>query len=555
MDSRRNAIGSALVLFAALVAGGWFLQQGIAQEEQAFTQSRLLQEVVGYISEQYVDEVDPEILYEYAVEGILERLGDPNTSLLGSDAYEDFRIQTQGDYGGVGLQILDRGGAITVIGPIPGSPGARAGIRPGDRVRQVDGQSTEGWSEEQAVQLLRGEPGSIVVLTVERPGMSEPIEFRLTRERIQLRSVPFAVLLEGDVGYVPLQMFSESSTEEMRASLDSLRDEGATSFILDLRANPGGVLDQGVGVTDLFLESGDAIVETRGKEQGPNGIFRATDDDRYEDMPVVVLVDRGSASASEIVAGALQDHDRALLIGNTTFGKGSVQSLFFGLAGGNTLKLTTARWYTPLGRSIERTEDDGELAEVEALDVHLPITINGQYLLPPDTAGRPTVVSEGGRTLYGGGGIVPDLLVDPDTLSSAEQAGVQAIMSEAGAYSTARFNFAVDYLADRPATAARVDLGEADLEAFYAELSSRAEGEIDRAQFMDAARFVELDLEAEVALQAGGDQGAFLQRLPYDAPVQQALELLRGAESPEELFSGAGEPLPEAGRAVSAVIP
>jgi carboxyl-terminal processing protease len=542
-------------LFAALVAGGWFLQRGIAQEEQAFTQSRLLQEVVNYISEQYVDEVDPEVLYEYAVEGVLERLGDPNTSLLGSDAYEDFRIQTQGDYGGVGLQILDRGGAITVIGPIPGSPGARAGIRPGDRVQAVDGQSTEGWSEEQAVQLLRGEPGSIVVLTVERPGMDSTIEFRLTRERIQLRSVPFAVLLEGNVGYVPLQMFSETSTEEVRSSLDSLQTEGATSFILDLRANPGGVLDQGVGVTDLFLESGAAIVETRGKEQGPNGIFRAADADRYEGIPVVVLVDRGSASASEIVAGALQDHDRALLIGNTTFGKGSVQSLFFGLAGGTTLKLTTARWYTPLGRSIERTDDEAERAALEAPGVHLPITINGQYLLPADTAGRPTVVSEGGRTLYGGGGIVPDLLVDQDTLSSAEQLGVQAIMAEAGAYSTARFNFAVDYLAERAATGGRIDLGEADLEAFYLELSERAEGEIDRAQFLEAARFVELDLEAEAALQAGGERGAFLQCLPNDAPVQEALELLRGADSPEDLFSTAGEPLPEPARAVSAVFP
>jgi carboxyl-terminal processing protease len=385
--------------------------------------------------------------------------------------------------------------------------------------------------------------------------MSSPIEFALTRERIQLRSVPFAVLLEGDVGYVPLQMFSESSTEEVRASLDSLQNEGASSFILDLRANPGGVLDQGVGVSDLFLESGDAIVETRGKEQGPNGIFRATDADRYEGMPVVVVVDRGSASASEIVAGALQDHDRALLIGSTTFGKGSVQSLFFGLAGGTTLKLTTARWYTPLGRSIERTEGDGEVDEIEAPGGHLPITIGGQYLLPADTAGRPTVVSEGGRTLYGGGGIVPDLLVSPDTLSSVEQVGVQAIMNEAGAYATARFNFAVEYLANRGGSAAGIDLAEADLEAFYGELSERAEGEIDRASFLDAARFVELDLEAEVALQAGGERSAFLQRLSYDAPVQEALELLRGAESPTDLFSRVGGSLPERGGVASAVVP
>ena len=244
-----------------------------------------------------------------------------------------------------------------------------------------------------------------------------------------------------------------------------------------------------------------------------------------------------------------------MLIGSTTFGKGSVQSLFFGLAGGTTLKLTTARWYTPLGRSIERTDDDGNADPIEVPEGHLPITMNGQYLLPPDTAGRPTVVSEGGRTLYGGGGIVPDLLVSPDTLSSAEQVGVQAIMTEAGAYSTARFNFAVDYLAARGGVTGAIDLSEENIEAFYSELSERAEGEVDRALFLDASRFVELDLEAEVALQAGGEQGAFLQRLSYDAPVQEALGLLRVAGSPEELFSRVGELLPEAGRAVSAITP
>lgn len=550
MNPKRSAIGPLIVLVLALMIGGWFLQQGIAQEEDSFTQSRLLDEVVNYVADQYVDPVDRDSLYSYAVQGILERLGDPNTSLLGSQAYEDFRIQTQGDYGGVGLQIVDRGGYITVISPIPGTPGSRAGIRPGDVISEVDGTSTSGWSAERAVDVLRGEAGSSVDVSIQRPGIRSPIAFTLVRERIQLHSVPFAVLLDGNVGYVPLRMFSESSASEVQAAADSLRGEGATSLILDLREDPGGVLDQGVGVADLFLDAGSAVVETRGKQAGPNGTFRASAPDRYAGMPVVVLVDRGSASASEIVAGALQDWDRALLIGNTTYGKGSVQSLFFGLAGGNTLKLTTARWYTPMGRSIERMSGPGtdRTADIDslALSGHLPITVTGQYAIPPDTAGRPTVTSQGGRRLYGGGGIVPDLLVSGDTLSSPEQADVRALLEEAGTYATGRFNYAVDYLREHQGVGPDFTIGPADIAEFYDSLSGDSGFNVDRATFEGASRFLELDVAGEIALQGWGEQGAFLRRLATDEPVQAALALLRQARSPEDLFTITGEPLPEA---------
>jgi carboxyl-terminal processing protease len=550
MNPRRSAVGPLIVLILALTIGGWFLQQGIAQEESSFTQSRLLDEVVSYIADQYVDSVDRDSLYSYAVQGILDRLGDPNTSLLGSQAYEDFRIQTQGDYGGVGLQIVDRGGDITVVSPIPGTPGSRAGIRPGDVIVEVDGVSTRGWSAERAVDVLRGDSGSEVSVRIQRPGIPSPIAFTLVRAQIQLHSVPFATMLEGNVGYVPLRMFSETSAGEVQAAADSLRREGATSLVLDLRENPGGVLDQGVGVADLFLDAGSEVVETRGKQAGPNGTFRATAPDRYAGMPVVVLVDRGSASASEIVAGALQDWDRALLIGNPTYGKGSVQSLFFGLAGGNTLKLTTARWYTPLGRSIERMSGPGtdRTADIDslALNGHLPITVSGQYAIPPDTAGRPTVTSNGGRTLYGGGGIVPDVLISGDTLSSTEQDDVRAILEEAGSYATGRFNYAVEYLQRHEGVGPDFEVGEAEVGELYDRLSADEGFDVDRQTFEGASRFVELDLAGEIALQGWGEQGAFLRRLANDEPVQAALSALRQSQSPEDLFSITGGPIPDA---------
>ncbi len=540
MESRHTPIGPSVVLLLALVIGGWFLQQGLSQGRNGDQEARLFGEVVDYITDRYVDEVNREDLYEYAIDGILEQLGDPNTSLLNTSAYEDFRIQTEGDYGGVGLQIADRDDYITVISPLPGTPGSRAGIRAGDLIVGVGDESARGWSAQQAVQVLRGAPGSSVEVTIERPGIEAPIAFTLTRERVQLRSVPFSMLLDGSVAYIPLRLFSEVSTREVRAAADSLREEGATSIVLDLRGNPGGVLDQGVGVTDLFLDRGASVVETRGEQGGPNGILRGSTADRYEGMPIVVLVDRGSASASEIVAGALQDYDRALLVGASTFGKGSVQSLF-NLTGGNVLKLTTARWYTPLGRSIERPAsrlDRDEPAD-SGEEENLAITVMGQYAFPPDTIGRPTVTSTAGRDLYGGGGIVPDVLVSVDTLFTDEQAAVRVLFQEGAAYNVGRFDYAVRYLQNNQGVGIDFEVGEAELAELFDQLQAEHGLSMERETLERAARYVGLDLEQEIALQGWGELGEFQRRIPYDNPLQTALNLLRMADSQEDLFSRA----------------
>ena len=535
MTRKRTPAASGIVLMLALVIGGWLIQRGMGRSDAVVMEARLLDEIVDYIADLYVEEVDREQLYEYAIEGILEELGDPNTSVLDTSAYEDFRIQTEGDYGGLGIEITDRDEYITVVAPLPGTPAARAGIRTGDRIIEVAGEEARGWSVQEAVRMLRGSPGSSVDVVMERPGVEAPIPFTIKRERIRLRSVPFGLLLEDAVGYVPLRVFSETATREVRAVADSLLDEGATSLILDLRGNPGGVLDQGLGVADLFLPDGTDVVDTRGDDRGINGMLRASSEDHYEGVPLVVLVDRGSASASEIVAGSLQDHDRALLVGTSTFGKGSVQTLLY-LPGGNMLKLTTARWFTPLGRSIERTGDgpDGE----NPPGGHLALDIMGRAALPADTAGRPVVTSSGGRPLFGGGGIVPDVLARVDTLSSDEQAAVRLLFEEAAGYSLARFDYAVRYLQERPASDDVPDFELTGAEA--GELLALLEGDTDfepgSGIFPDAQRFVEIDLELEIALQGWGEIGEFRRGVSYDAPLQAALGVLRGADSPEDLF-------------------
>ena len=545
MRPPRALFGPGLVLLFTLVTGGWFLRQGVAQDQSA-ADARLFQEVVEHIANQYVDPVDRNALYENAINGILTELGDPNTALMTGETFENFRLQTEGDYGGVGLEISDRDDFITVVSPLPNTPGAQAGIRAGDEIVEVDGASTRDWPVQQAVQLLRGRPGTTVEVRIVRLGVDDPIDFTITRERIQLFAVPFATLLEGTIGYVPLGLFSESSTAEVRAAADSLRSAGATSLILDLRGNPGGILDQGVGIADLFLPVGAPVVETRGRNGVTNGMLRASSGDRYEGMPIVVLVDRGSASASEIVAGALQDLDRALILGASTFGKGSVQSLF-SLSSGYVLKLTTARWFTPQGRSIERmgsdnldllTAEDSVAAAVvpEELE-HLPITVTGAYVLPADTAGRPTVTSVAGRTLYGGGGIVPDVLVRQDTLTTAEQEAARALFQEGGKFSLGLFSYVVEFLNERGTGNPDFEVTDADLVELHEVLRTERELELDLPTFLVAGRIVRFELESEIAARGWGALEGFRRTMQHDAPLQSAIELLRGADSPADLFT------------------
>ncbi len=575
MKPSRSALGPGIILVLALLIGGWFLQQGVAQDQNVYVQTRLLQEVADHIADRFVDPVEREKLYQSAIDGMIRGLGDPNTSLLSREDYENFRIQTEGDYGGVGLEIVDRDEYITVVSPLPEGPGARAGIRAGDEIVEVDGQSTRGWSSQRAVQVLRGSPGSDAEVKIRRVGVDEPIEFTLTREQIQIRSVPFAALLDDGVGYLPLRLFSETSTRELRAAADSLVDEGATSLVLDLRGNPGGVLDQGIQVADLFLARGDAVAETRGQAREQNTRLTASSSDRFEDLPLVVLLDRGSASASEIVAGALQDHDRAVVVGLPSFGKGSVQSLF-SLSGGNVLKLTTARWYTPRGRSIERPRDDEatvaevpeghpELhpqsepepdAEVEPVEPPQPettprdeerrvvLTVDGQFVQVPDTTGRPVVTSYAGRKLHGGGGIVPDLLVLPDTLATDEQLAVQSLFRRAGQVNTAIFNHAVDFLQEQEVDPADFSLRSDELERLLQRLEEMGV-EVAPETVEGSRRFLLRQLGGEIAGQAGGERGRFLRHAAEDPLVLKAVELLAGVEDRAELFARAGSPIPQ----------
>jgi carboxyl-terminal processing protease len=530
MTPRRSIVAPAVVLTAAVLSGGWFLQRGVGQEQNVYYQVRLFEEVVDHVANQYVEDVDKGELYQSAIDGLLQQLGDPNTSFISAPDYEDIRIRTMGDYGGVGLEITQRDGFVTVVSPIPGTPGERAGIRPGDQFVEIAGQPAEGWEVDQAVDVLRGRAGTDVEVKMRRPGVDQPIPFTLTRAEIHLNAVPFTTMLEGNVLYVPLQIFRETSSTEIRRAFNALPSRSSLrGVVLDLRGNPGGLLEEGIGVSDLFLPPGTSVVETRGRAAGQDETYNARGQEIFEGIPVVVLVDGSSASASEIVAGALQDHDRALVIGMPTFGKGSVQTLYR-LSGGNVLRLTTARWYTPSGRSIQKEEGGG------APTLSAIITLDGRLVARPDTAERPTHKSTKlQRTLYGGGGIVPDVMVFPDSLTTVEQTAVQALYREAFSLERAIFSYSVDYNQRHPTLDRSFQLSAEDMDGFIASLAASGV-HTDPVLARQAERFLRYRLTREIAQQAWGDAGAFEKARPFDAQLQRALEVLSRARSTEDLF-------------------
>ncbi|MGH7555310.1 MAG: S41 family peptidase [Longimicrobiales bacterium] len=533
MKIKRTIMTPMVVALLALATGGWLLQRGVEPGRNVYANSRVFNEVMRYVSEGFVDQKDDSELYRMAIDGMLEQLGDPHTGFMPAKEYEDLRITTQGEYGGLGISISKRAGWITVINPLPGTPGERAGLRAGDQIIEVNGETTKSWTEEQAVAKLRGPKGTAVDLKIARFG--DAIPFKIVRDAIHLKSVPTDYMLEKDIGYVELTVFSESSTDELRAALQRLRGQGARAVILDMRGNSGGLLDQGVAVSDLFLDRGQLVVETKGRVESQNHKIQAVDPDEYPGMPLVVLVGERSASATEIVAGALQDHDRALVLGRTTYGKGSVQTVFK-LSDNNWLKLTTAKWYTPSGRSIQRPFGDDHPVEA-IVDPTADPTASSTH---DATTDRPTYKTDGGRVVFGGGGIRPDVVVMPDTLTLAERVFVQVALDNENQakYREAQFAYGVRFNKEHPDIKPGFEVTQAMRDEFYAELK-QAGLDVDRAAYDDARRWVDIQLGREITYSRWGVAENRKRENRSDPQVRIATELLRKAKDPKSLFAAA----------------
>ena len=381
-------------------------------------------DVATKIHQNYVEELSSKDLIDNAIKGML-RILDPHTSYFEAKQYEELKIHTEGKFGGLGIQISIRDKVLTVMTPIGGTPASRAGIQSGDQIVRIEGKSTAGITIENAVKKLRGEPGTKISITIRRKGEPKDLEYTITREIIHIKSVPFYGVLKDSVGYIQLQTFSQEAGDEVEKAVKELLKSNIKGLIFDLRHNPGGLLPEAIVVAEKFLPRKSLIVSTRGRVRGQNRENYSGAQPVYPvDLPLAVLVDYASASASEIVAGAIQDYDRGIIVGDTTFGKGSVQSIL-PLDKTHHLKLTTAYYYTPSGRCINRPENAVRGAESEEDVDREDIGDDGDDEAADSTEKQKeqtkidttTYLTKNGRVVHGSGGIIPDTVVEQKILS------------------------------------------------------------------------------------------------------------------------------------------
>ncbi len=488
-------------------------------ESNFFKDLKIIQRIIQEVYEKYVDPIDTHKLVMAGIRGMLDGL-DHHTVFMTAKETDDLKTSTRGEFGGLGIIIGIRDKILTVISPMEGTPAYRLGLRAGDKIVAIEGEPTKGMTTEDAVEVLRGEPGTQVTITIVRVGEPEPIDYTITRDIIHIDAVPFAGLTQDSVGYIRLTRFSDDAGPELRQAIDSLSAQGMKGLIFDLRSNPGGLLSQAVEVASVFLEPGDTIVYTKGRDDSQRRDYVVRWGSQYTEGPLVVLVNGGSASASEIVSGAIQDHDRGVIMGTRTFGKGLVQSVI-PLQEGEALKITTAHYYIASGRNIQKEDyldrpesvvlrPEGEEEEEKAEKEEDPSArwweeeeeILEEYgtEIPEDA---PVFHTENGRIVYGGGGVMPDITRESNRLSRL------AIELER---KSTFFDFAVQWTADNPDIPPDFDVSEELYNDFInyleeMEFSYRSIPEIELAKV--ESTIVELEYGEEVNTQVEELKAAF----------------------------------------------
>jgi len=406
------------VIVLIVVIAGLAFDVTRADSDNFYKDTQRFDQVFLNIHQKYVENIDSKKLIDSAIDGML-RLLDPHSNYFEKKQYEELIIQTEGKFGGLGIQIAIRDKVLTVMTPIPGTPAERAGIQSGDQILKINGKSTEGITTDEAVSKLRGAPDTEVMITIRRRGESKDLDYKITRAIIQIKPVPFYGVFGNGVGYLVLKTFSQDAGAEVEKALRELLKHNIKGIVFDLRYNPGGLLPQAIEVAEKFLARNSLVVYTRGRMQAQNvQSYARSDPVLPPDIPLVVLVNSGSASASEIVAGAIQDWDRGLILGDTTFGKGSVQTILQ-IDDVNHLKLTTAYYYTPSGRCINKPENaarvskkgSGEDDEDNEKD---SAAADSSARVAHSKAGKDTTAfkTKNQRTVYGGGGIIPDTIIE-----------------------------------------------------------------------------------------------------------------------------------------------
>ncbi|MDD2332109.1 MAG: S41 family peptidase [Candidatus Cloacimonetes bacterium] len=485
-----------------------------------YSQLKLFNEVLMRLKQSYVTDLSDSELIEAAIKGMLDSV-DPHTNYFTPDEFSDFTTSTRGEFGGLGIQIDKKGDYITVISPIEGTPAFRMGITAGDKIVKVDGESIVGMSTDEAIKRMRGEIGTKVTITISRPGVANPLDFLIIREAIKIRSVPYSFVLDNRVGYIRISQFNENTSRELREALGKVEEEGIKGLIIDLRWNPGGLLDQAIDTVNEFIGDGKLVVETKGRMNNTNRQYYTRFSIKERNYPIVVLVNEASASASEIFAGSLQDWDKGLVMGKTTFGKGSVQQLY-PLSYGYGIKVTTSYYYIKSGRCIHKTLTDkllkGEEVSKEELDTE------------KENNHKEVYYTVNNRKVYGGGGITPDIEAESDFLTTF---GVELRRNNLF------FDFAVDYLVKNDHQATKDFYVSDRLFNEFLEYARDKKIEFNQVDVDSAATFIRTSIRSEVIGKVFGEQEAYKNSISQDRQLKEAIALFDKFNTMEEMFSHA----------------
>ncbi|MBZ0269411.1 S41 family peptidase [bacterium] len=541
----------AMAVVGLLLVGG---ASATSASKNIYAQIRTYNNVFANVFDQYVDEVDSEELVNASIRGMMSSL-DPHSTFLEKKQYDDLLLETQGRYGGVGISIDVQDEWLTVVSPIEGGPAYDLGIQAGDRIIQIEGENTKGLTTAEAAKILRGRKGTQVTITIARKGEPEPFDIVIERDVIELKSVPYAGIIRDDIGYLRLSRFSEESGAEVDRALHSLLEQGAKGIIFDLRSNHGGLLTQAVSVSDKFLARGKLISYTQGRNPADRSEYYASENPIVPaDVPVAILVNRSTASAAEIVSGAVQDDGRAVILGELTYGKGLVQTLIDVGSPDVSLKLTTAKWYTPAGRCIQKPFSDEEAG---------PLAVGSHDAddMSMETSGNGEVDGKDKR----GGGIEPDVELDGDPLS---RYGLELLNGNFV------FKFSVDYTSKHPEITRDWRVSDDVLQEFAAFLKEKdfqyetvAQRELDRLEdlaeqeefdastraAMDALAaqlesekqkdfaknrdYIEFAIEREIKRKLYGDAGSYEVSLRTDSQAQAAVDLLLDRDRYQDILA------------------
>lgn len=516
--NRKTIILSMLVLILAFSLVN--LGKLRAGAKDIYEKLQVLTDIIGIVNENYVDNVDWEKTMEGAYRGLLEEL-DPHSNYIPAKRFESVQEEFEGEFQGIGIEYDIIDGYVTVISPIIGTPAEQVGLQSGDKFLKIDNESAYKISRDETKKRLRGKKGTTVVVNVLREGVKEPFDVSIVRDDIPLYSVSGYFMLDEETGYILMNRFAEKTHQEFLNAMESLKNQGMRTLILDLRYNSGGYMNQAIDILDEFIADGDTLVYTKGRIRSANEVHRATKHGKYEDMQIVVLINRGSASASEIVSGALQDLDRGLIVGETSFGKGLVQRQW-NMRDGSAVRVTVARYYTPSGRLIQRPYDNGTARYYEEL-YELPDSSFSDSL-DKHLEDQPQYRTRNGRIVYGGGGITPDIVIkrnfdlSPSTMKIFSK-NVRLFFKFAQEYSRMH----PEYRTDPDNFIYKLNFDANFIPELHAFVSREIE-DLDLKELEKDRAYLEMQIKSEIAKIWWDNNAYYEARLLCDNQLSQALE-------------------------------